>query len=293
MDGLLKAQGLSQGTVGRADERALGKDPRFLYPNTDQGRAAADRLSERPGGRDPHAPAARLRDPAQGRSGDPARAARHRGRGAPTATSRTARSTARGPPPTTSTCATRRTGRSSRLPTLTFHEGMPGHVWQGRRSRHRLPLMRSLLAFNAYVEGWALYAEQLARRARHVRRRSVRPDRLSAVDPVPRLPAGGRHRPARQALDPRAGDRNGWWTTTAAPGDRPAARSTATAPGPARPAATRSAIPRSTGSGTGRAPRSGPASTCRTFDDALVVSGAVPLTVLDGLVDAYVAARRA
>ena len=47
------------------------------------------------------------------------------------------------------------------LPTLTYHEGIPGHIWQGEYS-FRLPLIRSLLAFNAYSEGWALYAEQLA-----------------------------------------------------------------------------------------------------------------------------------
>lgn len=47
------------------------------------------------------------------------------------------------------------------LPTLTYHEGIPGHIWQGEYS-NRLPLIRSLIAFNAYSEGWALYAEQLA-----------------------------------------------------------------------------------------------------------------------------------
>ncbi|MFA5965735.1 MAG: DUF885 family protein [Sphingomonas sp.] len=46
------------------------------------------------------------------------------------------------------------------LPTLCYHEGIPGHIWQGEYS-YRLPLIRSLLAFNAYSEGWALYAEQL------------------------------------------------------------------------------------------------------------------------------------
>jgi uncharacterized protein (DUF885 family) len=33
-------------------------------------------------------------------------------------------------------------------------------VWQGEYA-NRLPLIRSLLAFNAYSEGWGLYAEQL------------------------------------------------------------------------------------------------------------------------------------
>jgi uncharacterized protein (DUF885 family) len=47
------------------------------------------------------------------------------------------------------------------LPTLCFHEGLPGHVWQGTYGR-ALPLIRSQFYFNAYVEGWALYAEQLA-----------------------------------------------------------------------------------------------------------------------------------
>jgi len=47
------------------------------------------------------------------------------------------------------------------LADLTYHETIPGHVWQGEYS-HRLPLIRSLLGFSAYTEGWALYAEQLA-----------------------------------------------------------------------------------------------------------------------------------
>src|SRR5882762_6821474 len=38
MDGLLRKQGLTQGTVGQRMD-ALGKDPRFLFPNTDTGRA--------------------------------------------------------------------------------------------------------------------------------------------------------------------------------------------------------------------------------------------------------------
>ena len=47
------------------------------------------------------------------------------------------------------------------LPDLTFHEAIPGHIWQGEYT-HEMPLIRQLLAFNAYSEGWALYAEQLA-----------------------------------------------------------------------------------------------------------------------------------
>lgn len=47
------------------------------------------------------------------------------------------------------------------LPDLVFHEAIPGHVWQGEYT-HKMPTIRQLLAFNAYTEGWALYAEQLA-----------------------------------------------------------------------------------------------------------------------------------
>jgi uncharacterized protein (DUF885 family) len=47
------------------------------------------------------------------------------------------------------------------MPTLVYHESIPGHVWQGEYT-FKLPLARTLLSFNAYSEGWALYAEQLA-----------------------------------------------------------------------------------------------------------------------------------
>jgi uncharacterized protein (DUF885 family) len=47
------------------------------------------------------------------------------------------------------------------LADLTFHEAIPGHIWQGEYT-HKMPLIRQLLSFNAYSEGWALYAEQLA-----------------------------------------------------------------------------------------------------------------------------------
>jgi len=50
------------------------------------------------------------------------------------------------------------------LPTLVFHETVPGHVWQEAYGTERQPwpLVRALVRFNATSEGWALYAEQLA-----------------------------------------------------------------------------------------------------------------------------------
>ena len=50
------------------------------------------------------------------------------------------------------------------LATLTFHEANPGHHWQIslNMAQAELPLMRKFAAYNAYIEGWALYAEQVA-----------------------------------------------------------------------------------------------------------------------------------
>ena len=54
-----------------------------------------------------------------------------------------------------------RSAQQVRLADLAFHESIPGHIWQGEYT-HKMPLIRQLLAFNAYSEGWALYAQQLA-----------------------------------------------------------------------------------------------------------------------------------
>lgn len=51
-----------------------------------------------------------------------------------------------------------------RLPTLTHHEGIPGHHFQYSvlRRAPALPLFRRIVRFSAYTEGWALYAQQVA-----------------------------------------------------------------------------------------------------------------------------------
>lgn len=47
--------------------------------------------------------------------------------------------------------------------TLAYHEGIPGHVYQLAHAQKikGLPTFRKTYFFNAYVEGWALYAERL------------------------------------------------------------------------------------------------------------------------------------
>jgi uncharacterized protein (DUF885 family) len=60
----------------------------------------------------------------------------------------------------------RQVGETTRfgMRTLAYHEGVPGHHLQVSLAfeNSSLPLFRRLVPFNAFVEGWALYAERLA-----------------------------------------------------------------------------------------------------------------------------------
>ena len=50
------------------------------------------------------------------------------------------------------------------LPTLVYHEAVPGHHMHGsiQQESDRLPMIRKTTWFGAFNEGWALYAEYLA-----------------------------------------------------------------------------------------------------------------------------------
>lgn len=158
MDGLLRRQGLTQGTVAQR-MAALGKDPRFLFPNDDKGRA--DLLAYLNG------IVARMREtlPRAFATLNKAdliikRVPPEIEAGAPDGYEQDG--TIDGSRPASYYINLRDTANWPKfsLPTLTCHEGIPGHVWQGTFA-HTLPTVRSQLMFNAYVEGWALYAEQL------------------------------------------------------------------------------------------------------------------------------------
>ena len=50
------------------------------------------------------------------------------------------------------------------LPSLTYHEGVPGHHLQislAQQSKD-IPMLRKISFYSSYIEGWALYSEQLA-----------------------------------------------------------------------------------------------------------------------------------
>ncbi|WP_339913344.1 DUF885 family protein [uncultured Brevundimonas sp.] len=162
MDGILKAQGMTQGTVG-ARMAALGKDPRFLYPNTDAGKAqvlvdlnaqVVDMQARLPAyfGRLPKAAVEVRRVPPAIEVGAPGGYAVSPSLDGsrPGAYYINLRDTAEWP--------------KWSLPTLTYHEALPGHHLQGTLAieNEALPLISKALFFSAYGEGWALYSEQLA-----------------------------------------------------------------------------------------------------------------------------------
>jgi uncharacterized protein (DUF885 family) len=51
------------------------------------------------------------------------------------------------------------------MPTLAYHEGVPGHHWQISTAEELtgIPQFRKVIPFTAYMEGWALYCEWLAK----------------------------------------------------------------------------------------------------------------------------------
>ncbi len=158
IDGLLKAQGLTRGSVG---ERltALSKRPDLLFADDDTGRAALltylnGRIADIRT-RLPRAFGTLVKGNLIIKRVPPAIQ-----NGAPNGYAGPGSIDGSQPGIYYINLKTTRTWPRYSLPTLTYHEGIPGHIWQGEYS-YRLPLIRSLLAFNAYSEGWALYAEQL------------------------------------------------------------------------------------------------------------------------------------
>ncbi|MFZ5718175.1 MAG: DUF885 domain-containing protein [Pseudomonadota bacterium] len=164
LDELLKAQGLRSGTVAQRIAE-LDRDPRQLRPNADAGREEVLEFARRHLAQVhdllPRAfrtlpdrditvaripPAIEAGAPGAYYEGPPADGSR------PGVISINLKTTAEWP--------------LWRLKTLIHHEGDPGHHLQNavfrRAAGPDLPLYRRFAQFSAYVEGWALYAEQVA-----------------------------------------------------------------------------------------------------------------------------------
>ncbi len=162
MDALLKSQGLSTGTVAERVQ-ALHKDPRFLLPNDDAGRTQLlakyqqilDEVNVRMPAYFRTVPAAKLsvqRVPLAAEKG--------------TAGAYYQGAALDGSRPGTFFVNLRDVGETATwtMKTLAYHEGIPGHHFQGSvaQSLKNLPLIRQETIYSAYAEGWALYAERLA-----------------------------------------------------------------------------------------------------------------------------------
>lgn len=159
MDPILKEIGYTSGTVGERMQ-ALSRDPRYKFAEGDPGRKEImDFLHERIAWIRAQMPRAfnTLVDPRlEVRRLPPAEEP-----GAPGAYGGSGSKDGSIPSRMWINLHTTELHRKYDLADLAYHETIPGHVWEGEFS-NRLPLIRSILAFNAFSEGWALYGEQLA-----------------------------------------------------------------------------------------------------------------------------------
>jgi uncharacterized protein (DUF885 family) len=159
MDVILRSIGYTRGTVG-ARMTALGKDPRYQFPDNDDGRAQItallrDRITDIRG-RMPQA----FRTLVPGNV-EVKRLPLAEEPGAPGAYGGPGTIDGSIPGRLWINLRTTDLWRKYSLPDLAYHEAIPGHVWQGEYG-FKMPLIRAILQFNAYSEGWALYGEQLA-----------------------------------------------------------------------------------------------------------------------------------
>ncbi|QCI94916.1 DUF885 family protein [Novosphingobium sp. EMRT-2] len=158
MDPILRGLGYTKGTVGER-MTALGNDPRFQFPDNDEGRAQIVAFIQKRldfiRGKLPLA----FRKLARGNV-EVRRLPLAEEPGAPGAYGGPGSIDGSVPGRMWINLHTTRLHSKYSLPTLVHHEALPGHVWQGEYAQ-QLPVIRAILAFNAYTEGWALYAETL------------------------------------------------------------------------------------------------------------------------------------
>ena len=162
MDKILKANGYSEGSVGDR-MAALNEEARFLYPDSDEGRAQLltdlngyiaemdKRIGEQFATRPPY-PVEVRRIPVEVQ--DSAAGGQY--------TSPAIDGSK--PGIYWINLADMKANAKFDLKTLTYHEANPGHHWQIalNLAQEHLPLLRRIAPYNAYAEGWGLYSEQVA-----------------------------------------------------------------------------------------------------------------------------------
>lgn len=165
MRSILDANGFAGTTIGEAMDK-LGKDPRFLYPNDDKGRAEA------------LADYKRLLDTAMERCRqlfvtfpkakyEVRRVEQFKEATAPGAYYQGGAMDGTRPGIFFANLRDMNETPKWSMPTLAYHEGIPGHHFQISIAQELkgLPQFRKVIPFTAYAEGWALYCEWLANQA--------------------------------------------------------------------------------------------------------------------------------
>jgi uncharacterized protein (DUF885 family) len=291
IDAIMQGQGMTKGTVGER-LRALYSDPKMIYPNTDAGKAqlladlnvkVATVRAKLPAyfGVLPKADVVIKRVPVE------IEAAQAGGYyNAPSLD---------GKVPGIYWINLRDTGEQPRwlLPTLSYHEAIPGHHLQLSIQREaKMPMIRKLSYFSSYMEGWALYAEQLA-------------DEMGMYEGDPFGRIGFLHdamfRAVRLVVD--SGIHAMKWSREQAVtfyvdtlGDQESGAITEIERYCVQPG---QACGYMLGKLTFLAARKkardalGPKFDIRTFHDAMLVGGAVPLAMIDQIADRYIAERKA
>jgi uncharacterized protein (DUF885 family) len=293
MDGILKSQGLTQGSVGER-MTALTKDPRFVFPNTEAGKKQViDFINGKLDAIRPFIPTFSklgLKAPVEVRP-----VPKEIEAGAALGYMNFA--ALDGSRPAIYYVNLQDTGNwpSYTLASLTMHEALPGHAWQGAYLAERnseIHTIASLIGFGAFIEGWALYSEQLADEVG-----------LYKDDPFGRLGylQAVRFRCARLVVDTGIHDKR--WSREQAIQWMVAATGRSTG-------AITSEVDRycaSVGQATSykmghneiarlreKAKAAlGPKFDMRDFNDAVVTTGGTPLAVLETVIDRYVAGAKA
>lgn len=165
MRALLDANGFAGQSIGAAMDQ-LGKDPRFLFPNDDKGRADAlaeynhliDRATDQCRQLFLTTPKAKC----EVRRVEPFKEAT-----APGAYYEPGAMDGTRPGVFYANLRDMKETPKWSMPTLAYHEGVPGHHWQISTAQELegLPQFRKVIPFTAYSEGWALYSEWLAKQA--------------------------------------------------------------------------------------------------------------------------------